>query len=290
MISSEWLSSFSFFAETLNFTHAATRLHISQPALHVQIRKLSEALGVALYVRSGRSLRLTEAGQRVLAYAREQREGSERLLAELSGAARTNVVVLTAGEGTFLYLLGPALRKFQLGKQGKLRVLTRVREQAIAAVQTGEAHLAVTIADEVPPSLVSRKLARVGASVVLPKGHRLTRKRRLSIADLRDEPVIAPPLGRPLRAALAHAWASVDATWTPAVEASGWELMMRFAALGMGVAIVNDFCTPPSGTVKRPLRGLPTLQYQLIRARDRRSSPAVDALEAAIVTSLRSQG
>ena len=72
-----------------------------------------------------------------------------------------------------------------------------------------------------------------------------------------NEPLIAPPAGRPLSATLAHAWAAADQPWTPAVEASGWELMMRFAELGLGVAIVNDFCSPPRGTVRTAPIGPP---------------------------------
>ncbi|HXK18547.1 MAG TPA: hypothetical protein VNG33_12125, partial [Polyangiaceae bacterium] len=58
-----------------------------------------------------------------------------------------------------------------------------------------------------------------------------------------------------------------------------------FAELGLGVAVVNDFCSPPRGTVRRPLRGLPAVQYQLLRLRNRQLSPAAVALEAAIVAS-----
>lgn len=283
MVNSEWLRSFVAFAETMNFTHAARRLHISQPALHVQIQKLGAQLGVALYVRSGRVLTLTNAGHKVLAFAREQREQSERLVDEVSGIARPQAVVLAAGEGSFLYLLGSALRAFQHGKHGRLQVLTRDREGAVAAVRLGEAHLAVTVTDEVPAGFSARKLARVGAAAILPQGHPLARKRRLSTHDLREEPIIAPSEGRPLRAALARAWSEIGAPWRPAIEANGWELMMRFAALGLGIAVVNDFCAPPKGTVRRPLAGLPSVQYQLLRARDRPLSAAGDALAAAIV-------
>ena len=59
----------------------------------------------------------------------------------------------------------------------------------------------------------------------------------------------------------------------------------RFAELGLGVAIVNDFCSPPRGTVRRPLSGLPSVRYQLLRLRDRQQSPAALALEAAIIAS-----
>ena len=283
MIQFEWLRAFAKFAETMNFTRAAEALHISQPALHVQIRKLSETLGVRLYLRRGRILELTAHGRRVLAFAREQQERVEQFVAELDPNGRDESVVLAAGEGTLLNLLSDALRAFQHAKHLKLRVLTRDREQAIAAVQLGEAHLAVTIADDVPPDLVARKVATVGAAVVLRTGHRFARKRSLSIRDLRDEPLIAPSPGRPWRATLASAWANTGLSLSPAVEANGWELMMRLADLGMGLAIVNDFCRPPRGTVMRRLVGLPSLQYQLLRLRDRRPSQGMIALEEAIL-------
>jgi DNA-binding transcriptional LysR family regulator len=171
------------------------------------------------------------------------------------------------------------LRAFQRGNRSKLRVLTRDREHALGAVQLGEAHLAVTVIDDVPPDIISRRVARVGAAVVMPRNHPLARKRSIAIRDLRDEALIAPPAGRPLRATLAQAWATAGQAWSPAVEANGWELMMRFAELGLGVAIVDDFCSPPRGT------GLPTILYQLLRLRSRRPSSAVLALEAAIVAS-----
>lgn len=288
MVNSEWVRAFVMFAETLNFTRAAARLHISQPALHVQIRKLGESLQAPLYVRNGRSLTLTAEGRKVLAFGREQEERAARLIDDIKGTARDTGVVLAAGEGTFLHLLSEPLRAFQRGKRSGLRVLTRDREQALSAVQLGEAHLAVTVIDDVPANIVSRRVAKVGAAVVMPRNHPLARKRSIAIRDLRDEPLIAPPAGRPLRATLAQAWAAADQPWAPAVEANGWELMMRFAELGLGVAVVNDFCSPPRGTVRRPLSGLPTLQYQLLRLRDRRQSPAALALETAIVAATQS--
>lgn len=287
MVNSEWVRAFVTFAETLNFTHAAARLHISQPALHVQIRKLAESLQAPLYVRNGRSLTLTREGQKVLAFGREQEERTAQLVDDIKGTARDTNVVLAAGEGTFLHLLREPLRTFRRSELRKLRVLTRDREQALSAVRLGEAHLAVTVIDDVPADLIARRVAKVGAAVVLPRNHPLARKRSIAIRDLRDEPLIAPPAGRPMRATLAQAWAAADQTWAPVVEANGWELMMRFAELGLGLAIVNDFCAPPRGTVRRRLLGLPPVHYQLLRLRGRPPSPAVAALEDAILASTR---
>src|SRR6478609_9546032 len=199
MVKAEWVRAFVSFAETLNFTHAAARLHISQPALHVQIRKLGESLQAPLYVRHGRSLTLTAEGRKVLAFGREQEERTAQLIDDVKGTARDTGVVLAAGAGTFMHLLSEPLRSFQRGKHSKLRVLTRDREQALSAVQLGEAHLAVTVIDDIPPNVISRRLAKVGAAVVMPRNHPLARKRSIAIGDLRDEHLIAPPAGRPLR-------------------------------------------------------------------------------------------
>jgi DNA-binding transcriptional LysR family regulator len=282
MINTEWLRAFVLFAESLNFTQAAEKLHISQPALHVQIRKLSESLGVSLYQRRGRALELTSEGRKLLAFGREQMEHHAGFLESLKLEPRADTVVLAAGEGTLLYLLTGAIRRFQRAAQARLRVLTRDREQAIRAVELGEAHLAVTVTDEVPEDFLAKPVAKVGAAVVLPKAHPLARRRMLSIQSLANERLVVPASGRPLRAALARAWAEAGVQLVPAVEAHGWDLMMRFAELGLGLAVVNDFCTPPAGMVLRPLRGLPSVHYQLLRLRARRLNSTALTLEASI--------
>jgi DNA-binding transcriptional LysR family regulator len=283
MINSERLRAFVVFAERMNFTHAAQELHVSQPALHVQIRKLAEALGAPLYIREGRALRLTVEGRKLLAFGREQQERSDAFVDDLRGSSHADVVTLAAGEGTFLYLLGDAIRAFRSATRSKLRVLTRDRDQALQALQLGEAQLAVTVIDEIPAGIVARPVLRAGSAVVLPRAHPLAAKRVVSIADLDGEPLIAPGVGRPARSALARAWSDAGLVFTPAVEANGWELMLHFARLGLGVAIVNDFCRAPAGTVMRRLRGLPTLHYQLLRLRGRAQSEASSALERAIL-------
>src|SRR5262245_25578489 len=81
----EWLEAFVAFAERMSFTHAARDLHISQPALHVQIARLADALGAPLYRRQGRALILTAEGRETLRFAREMRERA----AELRDRVRT---------------------------------------------------------------------------------------------------------------------------------------------------------------------------------------------------------
>src|SRR5262249_55638149 len=121
MLRSEWLQAFGAFAERLSFTQAARALHLSQPALFVQIRKLSEEIGVPLYEKRGQKLSLTPAGERLLAYARESHERDSELLEELRTGERNSAVTLAAGEGAYLYLLSKPLRE----SKARLRLLVR---------------------------------------------------------------------------------------------------------------------------------------------------------------------
>src|SRR3954451_14990220 len=83
-------------AEEANFTRAAARLHVAQPGVSAQIRRLERELGEELLDRSGRTVRLTEVGAAVLPYARAALsavDGARRAVDELSGLVRGDVAV-----------------------------------------------------------------------------------------------------------------------------------------------------------------------------------------------------
>jgi len=63
MLDLDALNAFVVFAEKRNFTHAAVEIYISQPSLHIKIKKLADNLGVTLYQRIGKEIRLTEQGE-----------------------------------------------------------------------------------------------------------------------------------------------------------------------------------------------------------------------------------
>lgn len=266
MLSSEWLRAFVVFAEHLSFTRAAEHLHISQPALHVQIRKLGEAVGRPLYWRDGRALALTAEGERLAAYGRELGERGARVLAEIRGEAEAGPVVLAAGQGAFLYLLGPAIRRFPK-QRWPLRLLTRGEPDAVDAVRTARAHLGVVATEAPPPELALTRLRAVGQQVVVPAGHRLARRRTVAPRDLAGESIVVAPSGSQHRTMIAQSLRLAGVDWTIAVEAAGWELMLHFARAGMGIAIVNDFCAVPRGMAGIRLEGVPSIVYYVV-ARD----------------------
>jgi LysR family transcriptional regulator, cyn operon transcriptional activator len=88
-------------AELLHFTRAAESLYISQPALSAQIKQLEDELGVQLFARVGRNVRLTEAGELFVSYARkavQSIEKGEEELGALEGLLRGNVRVVVIPE------------------------------------------------------------------------------------------------------------------------------------------------------------------------------------------------
>ncbi len=262
---SDWLQAFLAFSESMNFTHAAEGLHISQPALHVKISKLSDWLGQPLYRKLGRNLVLTPAGERVAAYAREERERSLAFVEELRTGVSRAPVMLCAGTGAYLYLLGPAISQFSGQEAWPLRLITGDRDRTLRLLLTGEAHLGVTALDAVPEGIAAEDLVAVEQVLAMPRGHRLARRRRLRLADLQDEALVVPPQDRPHRVMLNQMLADAGVSWRVAVEAGGWELILHFVGLGIGLAIVNGCCRLPPGLVAKPLEALPRVRYQVLR-------------------------
>lgn len=259
----DWLRAFIAFAEARSFTAAARALHLTQPAVHMQVKKLGEALSVELYRRQGRALALTEAGERVLAHARDVIEREAMLRAELDGADEAPVRV-AAGEGAFLYLLADGVRAVARDAEVSLRLTTTSAEGAVEAVRSGRAHLAVAVLAELPDGLDGRALTRVGAKVVMRRDHPLARRRRLTPRHLDGQTLVLPPRGRPHREAVVRALEDAGATAEVCVEAHGWEVLMSYAGLGLGVAVVNGICRTPRGLVARPFGGLPRVTYWLL--------------------------
>lgn len=281
MIDGALLDAFITFAEEGGFTRGAKKRRVSQPALHAQIKRLEAELGQPLYQRVGRNTVLTPQGIEVLAFARESREREAHLRADL-GDAPERPVVLAAGEGAFLYLLGPALRRHR----GALRLLTRSGAAALTTLRSGEAHWAVAVGDDVPSDLEGELIARVGSMVLAPKKHALSSRRAVAMADLAGEPLIVPPPDAPHRVAIERALGASGAALTVAVEAQGWEPMLHFAQIGMGLVVVNDFCRVPPGLVAIRVRDLPTRRYWLMRRKTAHVSAAMRALRDAIVATL----
>lgn len=270
-------AAFAVFADHLNFTRAAESLHLSQPALHARVKKLEAELGVPLYRKRGRALELTDAGRDLARFGRDTHAQARDLCEALRGGGKREPVTLAAGEGSFLYLLGDPIRRYLKRPPAPLRLLTRDRDGALAAVREGVAGLGVSALDVLPTDLDCDLLGRFPQLLVCPLGHPLCKRKQVRLRDLEGQPLVVPPPDRPHRQSLARALLAAGVGWQPVVEAQGWQLALHFVALGVGLAVVSGICRPGKGLAARPIPELPATSYY---AFSRPGAPATSPLHA----------
>lgn len=180
-------------AEHLSFTKAAAALHVSQPALSQQVRQLEESLGAQLFDRSGRTTRLTDAGDVYLLYARrahqELRE-AKNAIHDVSDLSRGSLRIAVTPTFT-TYLVGPLIEAFH-SRHPKITVnlkeisQERIEELLLAGV------LDVGIAfDEInTPDIEAIPLLNETLALVVNRKHRLAEERAITSKGLSVESLV----------------------------------------------------------------------------------------------------
>ncbi|NEA31998.1 LysR family transcriptional regulator [Streptomyces sp. SID13031] len=272
----EDLEAFAAFAKHRNFTHAADELHVSQPALHARIRKLEQTLGKQLYERQGRNLLLTETGDQLAAFANDTRTRAAAFLDSLD-VLPPRRLVLAAGSGAYLYVIGDVLRRYLDRKLG-LRLMTTDSDATLAAVRDGTADVGVTALTIPPEDLDCELLTQYPQVLAVRPDHRLADRRTVRLKDLGGEALVVPPKARPHRQQLERSLLDAGVDWTVAVEAEGWVLLVHFVRLGVGPAVVNGFVRTPAAVRTIPIKDLPQIRYYLVTRRDRPADKRLDTL------------
>jgi len=147
MLDIHQLNVFLIAAETLNFTQAAQRLHMTQPSVSQHIQALERHFTTSLFIRAGRSLELTEAGLALIPMAREAVRLSTRIeesLASMHGDIQGHLMVgcsTTPGK----YILPQLLARFH-NRYPQVRVTCHVtgQNQALTMLSSGDVHFALT--------------------------------------------------------------------------------------------------------------------------------------------------
>jgi len=182
-------------AEEENVTRAAERLHVSQPPLSRQIRDLEEELGVELFERTARSIRLTEAGKVFLVEASSVLQRADEAVAKVRTAGRRPEGTLSVGFAPSLTvdLLPTALRRFQKTHPSiRVSLHDMSSEEMLRGLRRGDIQLALMAHPGrcLPKGFVSQPLRDHDYLIALPKDHPLATCRSLRITDLRDLPLL----------------------------------------------------------------------------------------------------
>jgi DNA-binding transcriptional LysR family regulator len=283
---------FEAVARHSHVTRAAAELHIAQPALSKQISQLEHELGVALFDRVGRNVRLTEAGESLLPHARAvmaQVEAARAEMAERIGLRKGRATV-GAPPTVGTQLLPAVLATFNKRYPGiELRLHESGVQTLLDLLETGLTDVAVVTLPVDDENLTVVPIFTEEMVIAVWHGHPLAGRGEVTIGELQGEPWVLSPENYELREA---ALVACDrAGFSPRVVLEGGETdtLLRFVAAGVGVALVPRLAVQ-GATDLVPLHvSDQKLQRSLgvVWRGDRVASPAARALREFLVEQLR---
>lgn len=228
-------------AETLSYTGAAEKLHLTQPAVFAQVRQLEAQVGQPLIERTGRTLRVTEAGRLVRQSAAAMLAEVDRLQAgidALSGleAGRLDLAVVSTAKYTLPWLIGPFSRAHP-GIDIHLTVGNRSELLERFAARRDDLYVLGTVPRELDADHFV--LAENPVVVVAAPDHPLAGRGRLDAAELAGHPMIMREAGSGTRrAAEAHfAEAGLEPRVHYALGAN--EAVKQAVMAGLGLAVLS---------------------------------------------------
>lgn len=231
-------------AEEASFTRAAARLHVAQPGVSAQIRRLEREFGEELLDRTGRVVRPTAAGATVLPHARAALNAvndARLALDELTGLVRGRVAmgVLTACGALDLAGL---LASFHHDHPGvEISLSEDNSDRLLSALRRGRLDLAVLGSAGTPhPDVRTETLIDEPLVAAVALDDPLAGQDRITLAELCERDLISMPVGTGLRACLDQACAEQDSRPRIAFEASDPNVLIRLAARGLGVAVLAE--------------------------------------------------
>ncbi len=254
--------------EEANFTRAAARVHVAQPAVSAQIRRLERELGQDLLDRTARVVRLTAAGAAVLPYARAALAAVAAVrtaVEQLTGLLRGHLSIGTVTFQSERLDLPGLLAGFHRDHPAvQMTLAVAGSDQLLHALHTGHHDLAfVGLGAALPPEIDTHVLIDEPLLAVVPAEHPLAALRTVELRTLAEHPLISLPRGTGLRACLDAACAASGIAAHVTYEAAEPRMAAQLAAHGFGVAIV------PAGvaTARSPQLHALTITDRPLRAR-----------------------
>jgi LysR family transcriptional regulator, low CO2-responsive transcriptional regulator len=281
-------------ARHLNMTRAAEEMHVTPSAFSIQIKQLSEGLGLPLHEQAGKKLSLTEAGRAV---ARASREMLERLdllgmeLAEMQGLERglLKLAMITTAKYFATRLIGDFCRahpkvEVALEVVNREQILERMRENLDDFYIMGQAPEDLDV--------VAAPIADNPLVVLAPAGHPLAGLGRISPSRLESEPFILREPGSGTRQATERYFAERGIHPATRMTLGSDETIKQAVAAGLGLAVLSRHVLTldpaPGALCEIEVEGFPLArQWYVVHLKDKRLSPLARAFLSLLEQSRR---
>lgn len=282
-VSTRQLRAFLALAELRNFTRAAARSNLSQPAFSAMIRALEDAVGTRLFHRDTRNVTLTAEGELFASGAVRLLRDFENTMSDLGehAARRKGRVALAALPALAAGWLPDVLAAFHRQHPGiELDIADALSEDCVDRVRSGVADFALAAIRATAPELRTDLFCADRFHLVCRSDHPLARKRRVGFADIAGEPFVHLARTSSVRQHIEAAVWPVPLNRVMELEQLSTVAGMVRAGLGVTVVpMLTLFHFAHPDLVTKPLSGS-TLKREifLIRPRDRGLSVAAQAL------------
>ena len=238
------LEYFAAVAEEANFTRAASKVHISQSGVSAQVKALENEVGAALFDRTGRTARLTEAGRVALPYAKAALAAVadlRQVIDEVKGLVRGRLTIGMV-TGCEVKPLFAALADFHREHPAiELELAEDNSDMLVGGVRVGLIDIAlVGLAGAPPEHLAARVIASEGLVALAPPGSELADLRQVSLTELIAYPLVTLPQGTGIRAVLDEAFVGKGLIPDVALVASAPGAVADHAARGLGIAVLSE--------------------------------------------------
>jgi LysR family hydrogen peroxide-inducible transcriptional activator len=259
-------------AEERSFSRAAAREHVAQPSLSQQIQKLEAEMDQRLFDRLSRTVVVTEAGKCLLEYARkilveiaEARRCLDDLKQEVAGRLSIGAILTMAP-----YVLPKLIGKFQAHyPKVELAILEDTTESLALRLEDGTLDIAIMSTCQQSPALEPRRLGDEPLLVLLPKRHRLAKKKNIEWSDLEPEKFLLLHEVHCLSAQVCELLAAHDLRPELALRGAQLATIAEMVATGLGVSFVPQMMVEhqlPAGCVALPLTPpAPVRELNLLR-------------------------
>ncbi len=231
-------------AKSGSLTKAAEELYISQPAVSRSIKQLETQLGVSLFTRTHRGMKLSAQGGKLIFGEVEQAlnllEGAENRLEEVKKSA-TGVLRIGASDTIFEYFLADKIVDFhERFPAVKIDLVADFTPSTIAKLKADECDVAfVNLPIEADADLkLYGNFMHLNDVFVVGQKYRALAESGIKLSELKNHPLIVMEKNTVSRKTLDNFCQSLGVKVSPSIEVGSWELMKRLVASGMGVGVI----------------------------------------------------
>lgn len=289
-ISLRQLRVFEAVARQLSYTRAAEELHLSQPAVSMQVRQLEDLVGTPLFERLGKSIALTEAGGEVYHYSlsiNRSLQEMEEVLESLKGVSRGRLHVAVAS--TVNYFAPRLLARFHQRFPGiNLRLDVTNRESLVRLLEANSVDLVLMGMPPEDVDVESEAFMDNPLVVIAPPEHPLAGERGIPLARLQAEVFVMREPGSGTRQAMERFFAERGLAIRHGMQMTRNEAVKQAVRSGLGLSVVSlhtiELELETRRLVTLDLEGFPLQrQWYLVYRRGKRLSPATRAFRDFVV-------